>query len=256
MKYDQPQWITLVLRPTVNAPRDIPPGEVTLDAPLHPRSRSTDLDERWQIGFPGATHVRAAEAVSFEVPLDMTTLQAWFHQVFVSPDYRVDPIVGRSQSGGNSVHWTVLNVRPAQMPDVTMQVTLNARDAGWTTVTYRAEQHWVPDRDPASFLPTTVQQVEVEYTLMNAPQHTVHRVITDPGDIRHLVEQINACPRDTRLVASGRNKDRWANLRFVAEDLSTTSVYVDPAHDIVSVGEFPVLAGTIWSLLTDIAPFD
>jgi hypothetical protein len=254
--YDQPKWIALVLRPTADAPPDMPPGEVTVDVPLHPRSRPANIDERWQMGFPGASYVRAADPVNFEVQLDLNALQAWFRQVLVSPDYTVDLIVGRTRKGELVDHWTVLNVQSARMPNVTMQMTLNPRDSTWTTVTYRAEQHWVPDRDPASFLPTTVRHVEVEYTLLNAPQRTVRRVITDPRDIGRLVEQINLCPRDVRVTTFGRNMDRWADLRFVTEDLVTIPVYVDPAHDIIQVGEFPALAGTIWSLLTAIAPYD
>lgn len=258
MEYEQPHWIDLIFRPEIDAPPDMPPGEVSVEVPLHPRGRPAEVDERWQIGFPPSSYVKAAQPVTHEVPLGLTTLREWFQWVFAPPNYTVTPIAGRSQDPTEIVDWTILQVRPAQMPDVIIQVTLNGRDAGDTTVTYRAEQHPAPDRDRASYLPTTVQRVDVEYTIVNHPRELVRRtiVVTEPEDIRRLVDQLNSFPRDIRRVALGRMMNRWANLRFVTEEQRVVNVSVDPEHDIIRVGDFPTLQGTIWSLLTDIAPPD
>jgi hypothetical protein len=192
--------------------------------------------------------------MSHEISLDLGPLREWFQDIFAEPAYNVDSIVGHSHGPKGDSDWTVLNVRPARAPDVTLQVTLRQRSAGTTVVTYRVEQHPVPPRDPASLLPLTVRRVEVEYTFMNGPTPTITRTITDPAAIRALIQALNTLPRDIRGAAFGRLMDRWANLRFITAEGVESRVYVDPAHDVIGVNSFPALSGNIWELLTELAP--
>jgi len=256
MTHEAVEWLSLTLRPALDAPADMPPGEITVAVPVHPRARPVDLDTRHVFGFSPSFYVKVADPVSYEVALGMDSLREWFEASLADASYRCDPIIGHSGDGltGESVEWTVLYVRPSTMPDVAIQVTLRPRDASSTIVTYRVEQYPVPPRDPASFLPLTVQRVDVEYTFTNGPERTVRRIITDLSAVRALVEVLNTFARAIRPVAFGRFMDRWANLRFTTVEDTEICVYVDPAHDVIRINGFPELSGSVWSLLQELAP--
>jgi len=256
MKHEPVEWLTLTLWPALDAPADVPPGEITVAVPVHPRAHPVELDTRQVFGFSPSFYVKVADPVSYEVALGMDSLREWFQAVLAEASYRCDPTIGHS---GNvltreSMEWTVLDVCPSTMPDVTIQVTLRPCDASSTIVTYRVEQHPVPPRDAASLLPLTVQRVDVEYTFANGPELTVRRVIVDSLAVRTLVEVLNTFPRARRPVAFGRSMDRWANLRFTTAEDTEVSVHVDPAHDIIRINGFPALSGSVWALLHELAP--
>jgi hypothetical protein len=252
-EHERAEWRSLILHPAPDAPADMPPGEASVDVPIHPYARSIELDTP-ALRVGSSRYVRTAAPMSYEIPLDLDPLQEWFEHIFAEPPYDVDSIVGRSRRAGVDIHWARLHVRPARTPDVILQLTLRRSSAGTTVVTYCVEQHPVPPRDPASLLPTTVQRVEVEYTFMNGPTPTVRRIITDPAAIRALIQELNALRRDIRGITFGRMMDRWANLRFITAGGDESQVYIDPAHDIIRVNGFPSLLGNIWSLLTELAP--
>ncbi len=256
MKHEPVEWLPLTLRPALDAPADMPRGEITVAVPVHPHAHPVEVDTRQAFGFSPSFFVKVADPVSYEVALGMDSLREWFQTVLADASYRCDPTIGHSGHvlTGESVAWTVLDVCPSTMPDLTIQVTLRPRDASSTIVTYRVEQYPVPPRDPASFLPLTVQRVDVEYTFTNGPERTVRRIITELSAVRALVEVLNTFARAIRPVAFGRFMDRWANLRFTTVEDTEIRVYVDPAHDIVRVNGFPELSGSVWSLLQELAP--
>ena len=179
MKHEPVEWRPLTLRPALDAPADMPPGEITVAVPVHPRARPVELDTRQVFGFSPSFYVKVADPVSYEVALGMDSLREWFEASLADASYRCDPIIGHSGDGrtGESVEWTVLYVRPSTTPDVAIQVTLRPRDAWRTIATYRAELYPVPPRDPASFLPISMQRVDVEYTFLNGPERNIRCVI-------------------------------------------------------------------------------
>ncbi len=256
MKHEPVEWRPLTLRPALDAPADMPPGEITVAVPVHPRARPVELDTRQVFGFSPSFYVKVADPVSYEVALGMDSLREWFEASLADASYRCDPIIGHSGDGrtGESVEWTVLYVRPSTTPDVAIQVTLRPRDAGSTIVTYRVEQYPVPPRDAASLLPLTVQRVDVEYTFMNGPERTIRRVVVDSSAVCTLVEVLNTCPRAIRPASFGRFMDRWANLQFTTVEDTEIRVCVDPAHDVIRINGFPELSGRVWALLLELAP--
>ncbi|MDQ2742610.1 MAG: hypothetical protein M3Z66_10015 [Chloroflexota bacterium] len=256
MKHDPVEWLPLTLRPALDAPADMPRSQITVAVPVYPRARQVDLDTRQVFGFSPSFYVNVADPVSYEVALGMDSLREWFDASLADASYRCDPTIGHSGDvrTGESVAWTVLDVCPSTMPGLTIQVTLRPRDASSTIVTYHVEQYPVPPRDPASFLPLTVQRVDVEYTFTNGPERTVRRIITDLSDVRALVEVLNTFARAIRPVSFGRFMDRWANLRFTTVEDTEIRVYVDPAHDVIRINGFPELSGSVWALLLELAP--
>ncbi|MGI8968477.1 MAG: hypothetical protein ACR2GA_05160 [Chloroflexota bacterium] len=254
MTNETEEWRPFTRRPASDVPTDMPAGEVTVDVPIHPQARATKLDTRFHFRLISGSYVKAAEPVSYEVPLDIGRMCEWFQGLFVHPDYRCHLTVGHFGRSGELIAWTVLDVTPSGLPDVTIQLTLRALDEASAIVTYRVEQHPVPPRDSDSYLPMTVERVEVEYTFLNVPERIVRRAITDKSEIGTLVEVLNTFPRDIRFIAHGRMMDRLASLRFIARDGAVMPVYVDPAHDSIRIGEFPALLGNVWELLNELAP--
>lgn len=248
--------VTLTLKPETDRPQDLPFRAARVDVPLHSEARPIEVDRFWTVGFPFETaHRSRAEAVSYLVPLKLAAAFEWFDELFSRQGYTRRATKGQSGNTrtGERTDWMVLNVSPPENPHLIVQLTFRPHGAHDTLLTYRAEEHPLPPRDPASYLPSTVARIEVEYMFMNGPQPKVRRAVTSPSAIKAIVDAISALPCDNRPLAFGLFDDQRADLRFILPDGEARHVHVNPAHSSVVITGFLPLFGSIWPLLLEVA---
>jgi hypothetical protein len=249
--------VTLILKPDPDMPDNLSFRSPRIDLPLHPAARPVGVDSFSAMGFPVAVYRSRAEPVSYGIPEQMTDAFAWFDKVFAREGYSRQVIKGRrgNTRTGEFTDWIALSVSPPENPDLLVQLTFRPGGNDDTLLTYRAEEHPIPPRDPAAYLSEATERIEVEYTFPTGPQHTIHRTVTDPVAIRALVDIINALPVDNRPFALGTSsRGERIDLCFIAPGESERKVRVDASHRLVMVNGFPGLQGDLWSLLAKVAP--
>lgn len=253
-----PRRVTLTLKAVPDSPPDIPPGELVLDVPLHPAAHLIEPD-RFGLDaskpFAAVTYVKRSEVVSVVVPLELGSTARWFEELFAARGY------GRIRFDFSDVHDSrrqriVFHATPPDEPEVTLQIALRSDQAGGVVASYLAEQHPVPERDPASLLTGDIERVDVEYVFMNRSPCWVRRRVTERRAIASLTDAINALPRDIRSIVGGSGVDGRAELWFVVRGSEARWVRVEPASHLVIVDSFPGLFGDIWPALQEVASPD
>jgi len=246
--------LTLRLQAAPHAPADLPPGVLTLRAPLYPHARLWRHRYAMPMFISITPYVKESPQVTYQLPTDPEKATAWYLDAFSRHGYTVQQLGGGGSFTGVGSSWTLLDFRTRAMPSLDLFVALQERPGG-SIVAYRASAVIVPRRVPGSYLSEGVSRVTVTIQFLTglAHQRTIARTLTKHSAIITLVRAINALPRSTGGFLSCPQIDRQATLVFVSPGGRVT-VRTDPGCTGVVIAGYPPLAGSIWPLLSALLP--